>query len=335
MEKLFIIIIIFIVTSLFLLAIPTSSTLKEVRNFAAKKIGKTILIYGIAALAVVAGIYFSEQSDESYYEESYSIYEDPYYEGEGEYARIEKEKEEDELLQSADDSIEKRSIQLIDAVEAGDLETVRDLLDKGVDFSYTNYDGWSAMHIAAEQCNAELIQLLLDHGMEVEPADFDTTPLSYMLHSNDESIEIGFAEILNGYTDYPRTFEVVRILLEHGSNPNAVDGFGMTPLMHAAGDNNIEVMKRLLENGAYLDAVDEYGWTALMHASQDLALQSVEFLVGEGANTRIIATRDNGGVDSAGLNARELAEWTYRTHNMGTSEHLAKISAVLGDNRGF
>jgi ankyrin repeat protein len=330
MEKLFIFIMIFIVISVLLFAFPQSSSLKEMRNYTGKKIGKSLFRYGIVGLAIIIGIYISIESgsgdsysDSNEYDSEY----DPYYEGEEEYERIEKEKAEEEVLQSAGDSIEKRSIQFIDALEMKDLETARNLLESGIDFSFTNYDGWSALHIAAQQCNTEFIQLLLDQGMEVEPKGFDTTPLSYMLHINDE--DVGYKDIVNGHTDYPLTLEAVRILLEHGSNPNAIDDFGMTPLMHAANDNNLEVMKFLLEKGAAINEVDENGWSALMHASYSLAYESVEFLVHQGADTGIVATGNNGGVDSAGLDAKGLAKWTYTTHQTGTAQHLNKITSVL------
>jgi ankyrin repeat protein len=330
MEKLFIFIMIFIVISVLLFVFPQSSSLREMRNFTGKKIGKGMLRYGIVGLAIVIGIYISFESgsrnlnsESNEYESEY----DPYYEGEEEYERIEKEKAEEEVLQSAGDSIEKRSIQFIDALEMHDFKTARNLLEAGIDFSFTNYDGWSALHIAAQQCNTEFIQLLLDHGMEVEPTGFNTTPLSYMLHINDE--DVGYMDIVNGHTDYPFTLEAVRILLEHGSNPNAIDDLGMTPLMHAANDNNLEVMKLLIEKGAVVNEVAENGWSALMHASYSLAFESVEFLIHQGADTGIVATGNNGGVDSAGLDAKGLAEWTYTTHQTGTAEHLSEIRAVL------
>jgi ankyrin repeat protein len=333
MEKLLFLFVIFIFTSILLFVFPRSSSLKEIKDYSTKKIGKSILRYVFVVFIVIIGIYISIESEKnnsnsSSNEEEYSIYNDPYYE-EGEFERIEKDNKEKAILESEVDSIEKRSIQFIDALESQDFEVARNLFYRGVDFSYTNYDGWSALHIVAEQCNTEFIKLLLENGMKVDPDDFNTSPLSYMLSYNDENGSIGQKDVINGHTAYPRTLETVRILIDHGANPNSVDTLGMTPLMHAASDNNIEVMKLLIEKGVDINAVDDYGWTALMHASYSLALESTELLVNEGADTGIIATKNNGGVGSAGLDAKRLAEWIHTTHRLGTADHLANISALL------
>lgn len=98
----------------------------------------------------------------------------------------------------------------------------------------------------------------------------------------------------------------------------------------AASENNIEVMKLLLDKGVDINAVDDSGWTALMHATYSFALQSIELLVNKGANTRMVATKNNGGVESAGLNALSIAEWNHKTQQRGTSDHFSKISILLG-----
>jgi ankyrin repeat protein len=58
----------------------------------------------------------------------------------------------------------------------------------------------------------------------------------------------------------------IRALLDAGANPNTTGGFGMTPLMHAAGNREIEVVRLLLSAGANVTTVDALGKNALHSA---------------------------------------------------------------------
>ena len=60
---------------------------------------------------------------------------------------------------------------------------------------------------------------------------------------------------------------MIKVLLEAGADPNARKNDRMTPLMHAAANNeNPEVIKVLLEAGANLNAKAINGWTPIMFA---------------------------------------------------------------------
>jgi ankyrin repeat protein len=91
--------------------------------------------------------------------------------------------------------------------------------------------------------------------------------------------------------------EVARFLLAHGSNPNARDEAGVTPLLRAAEGDFIEIAKLLLSHGADVDAsCDEYQWTngrwpkgetALMLAAQHGYQDMIELLLQHGANRNL------------------------------------------------
>jgi hypothetical protein len=49
----------------------------------------------------------------------------------------------------------------------------------------------------------------------------------------------------------------IRLLLDHGADVNAADAYGMTPLMNAAGNNNVKVVEWLLARGADVNAVSK------------------------------------------------------------------------------
>ena len=58
------------------------------------------------------------------------------------------------------------------------------------------------------------------------------------------------------------------ILVENGADIEAVDSFGMTPLMHASEEFNIEAVEVLLNRGANPHKSDNDGTTPLMFASR-------------------------------------------------------------------
>ncbi len=64
--------------------------------------------------------------------------------------------------------------------------------------------------------------------------------------------------------------ETAHLLLEFGSNPNDADEYeGWTPLMFAAAEGQIEVIRVLLDYGAIPSAVDRDGDVAADHAAQN------------------------------------------------------------------
>lgn len=76
--------------------------------------------------------------------------------------------------------------------------------------------------------------------------------------------------------------DFVRLLLDHGADPNARDGAGATALMWAAGD--IGKVRLLLASGAQVNAASEDGKTPLMIAArQEGAVALVRLLLERGA----------------------------------------------------
>ncbi len=65
---------------------------------------------------------------------------------------------------------------------------------------------------------------------------------------------------------------LVRLLLDKGSEVNAKDKDGKTPLMAAVGQGNLQVVPLLLDKGADVNARDKDAQTALMHLCQPLTM---------------------------------------------------------------
>ena len=157
---------------------------------------------------------------------------------------------------------------LLDAVRAGDAPTVESLLAGGADPNVAQGDGLTALHVAAEQGDAEITRLLVGAKANVEAKTRigDYTPLHLASAGGHSSIvrsllEAGAdlhavttstgvtplhlaAKALNGES-------TVRVLLEHGAPVNAREAAaGQTPLMFAAAAGRTASVRELLSHGA-------------------------------------------------------------------------------------
>ncbi|RKN85927.1 ankyrin repeat domain-containing protein [Paenibacillus ginsengarvi] len=91
----------------------------------------------------------------------------------------------------------------------------------------------------------------------------------------------------NNYMGYAADYgtDMVRMLLDHGADPNAASWLGVTYLHLAACKGKTAVAELLLEYGANLDAIDdEYGTTPLGWAVKYGQTDMVRWLLGHGAD---------------------------------------------------
>jgi len=98
---------------------------------------------------------------------------------------------------------------LLDAVEAGQIETVRVLLDAGVDIEASKRDGVTPLHAAVRGGYIDIAALLLTEGANPNPTDQrGATPLHYAALRNSAPL--------------------TNLLLEHGAVPGAERLEGLT-----------------------------------------------------------------------------------------------------------
>jgi ankyrin repeat protein len=125
-------------------------------------------------------------------------------------------------------------------------------------------NGETALHVATKNNFAEIVEALLNHGVDVNvkyPSgqtalhiaarkDFESILVS-LLEQDDADVE---AKDPLGRTPLhlaSRSVEVTKLLLEHGADVGTKDNFGFTPLHHAS--TSVEVTKLLLKRGANAD----------------------------------------------------------------------------------
>jgi ankyrin repeat protein len=111
-------------------------------------------------------------------------------------------------------------------------------------------NGDMALHLAARQGDLAAVNALLDAGAAVDARNAqEWTPLFCAAYNHEQ--DCGFAP-------------VVQRLIAAGADVNARIGFGLTPLMLAAGGGEAAVCAALLDAGAEVKAVNDSGRTALM-----------------------------------------------------------------------
>lgn len=128
---------------------------------------------------------------------------------------------------------------------------VKLLLEKGADPNLKcKLYGEMALIEAAYKNEPEIVRILLDKGADVNVRDDrDCTPLRWA---------VGY-----GYID------IVNLLLEKGADVNEKDKDGSTSLITAAYNGKTKVVRILLDKGADINAKNKDGMTALMYAAQE------------------------------------------------------------------
>lgn len=150
------------------------------------------------------------------------------------------------------------------AVENGNSEVVRVLLEAGANPQLKNGVERTALMYLRESATAELVQTLMKSGADI--------------NFHDES---GETPVMNAVTSAP--FEVVRVLIEAGAKLDSRDENGKTILFFAAHNQNPEVVKYLISLGADLSARDDNGETPLIVAAEDGSAATVKSLIVAGA----------------------------------------------------
>ena len=143
-------------------------------------------------------------------------------------------------------------------------------------------DGLTLLFKAIQQNNLRALELLIEKDADLHRCEAvqGSSPLLM-------AVNLGQADM-------------VKVLLESGSDPEIKGVFGQTPLIRSVTEGYFSVLALLLEYGSLLDRRDDTGNTALMHAVEDGQLEMVKALIFAGADTSL--------KNQASMNLLQLAE---------------------------
>jgi len=214
---------------------------------------------------------------------------------------------------------------LLAAAIAGDIPTMKVLIDSGANANETNINGNTPLHYALRrtfmgrrQGRVAVVAFLVNHGAQVNSRTKtgitplmdasntgDTEALKYLV---EHGAQINFAD-KDGRTSLSLAAsqlydDIVIYLVAHDANIDSRDGEGRTPLMQAIAasshltmqtdkDRSVEEVNRLaivnllLGHHADVNFVDKSGWTPLALAAQNNSIEIVTTLIKHGANQNI------------------------------------------------
>ena len=179
---------------------------------------------------------------------------------------------------------------LREAVLSSDTDGVRAALGRGanIDAPIGKKRGHSALLMAAEKGDAQMVTLLLEAGADIE---FANKRGRHALH---RSIWGNAA--------------TMKLLLEAGADVNAPDNRGNRPINLAAYENFQAMVKLLIEAGADVNVRNERKNTPLHHAAEKGSIEAIRLLIAaesninaknKRGNTPLMVARDKGQKEAA------------------------------------
>lgn len=185
-----------------------------------------------------------------------------------------------------------------------DLEKMQELLVyEGLE-NYTNILGMTPFHVASNNKNTKAMQLLVDHGADMNKFK----PQIHGLHEAVYKGEIKTVKALlslgvkpdlvlvNGLTPlciaaFEGCVSMVKLLLKVKANVHHQNSEGFTPLHIAVHNGHTEIVKLLLDRQASVYQVDIHGCTALTIASCKSNSAIVQLLIDAGADVNHTAKK--------------------------------------------
>ena len=150
---------------------------------------------------------------------------------------------------------------------------------------HTSYSyGRTALHLAAEQANLSIIEILLEAGLDIDARD----------EEGQSALHVAVLE---------RREASVKLLLDKGADRDLSDQDGRTALHLAAENGNSEVVKLLLDYQVKVNAKDHSGRTALHRAIEQGHEAVVRLMLQRGADAMVVIDKTALRVTTKGVQA--------------------------------
>ena len=190
------------------------------------------------------------------------------------------------------------------ASENGDLNRVREQLEKGVDVNARSDSGHTALMLAALAGHLEVVRDLLN-------AKADPNIRAYTFHGGEFLTLMAAMNRCNKNWD-----KILDVMIAAGGELNPKTVFSSSPLTYAITHYDPVLVKALIERGADVNLKNEVGATPLMTAvmSRGATVEIIKLLLAAGADAN---ARDNEGktaLEFVDIYVKEKTERAQLTH---------------------
>ena len=188
---------------------------------------------------------------------------------------------------------------LCDEAARGQVDSLKDSLDRGADPNLSDYDHRSALHLAAEEGKLAVVELLISRGANVNCTDrWGNTPLTGAQQNAHTEVanflkskgaecpnEVGNSVISHKMCSAALSGNLneIKKLIEGGASANTNDYDFRHPLHIAAEEGHLEMVKYLVEKGADVNCQDKWTTTPLSGAEACHQHEVVAYLKNQGA----------------------------------------------------
>ena len=158
----------------------------------------------------------------------------------------------------------------------GSADIIRWLLNHGADANACTSSLRTPLYIAAYHMHLDAVQILLKHNADLSLQDISgETPLHETVTNSDDS------------SREEQRVTIMRLLLEHGADPNKCTNDLRTPLHEASSRGQVEAARLLLSYGVKVDEKDHKGKTPFQLAASKGHDEIMKLLVEHGAVPRM------------------------------------------------
>eukprot|EP00741_Cyanophora_paradoxa_P015539 tig00020902_g15000.t1 len=205
-----------------------------------------------------------------------------------------------EIVRQAKEKREQeKTVAMLTEAHKGNLEGVKRYLAMDVDVDSADYDGRTALHLAASDGHIDIIHLLIDRGANLNAKDrYGGTPvIDAVRHKQDEAaallIRFGASACFEDVATMLCTaaadgdIDALRRLVECGVDPGTPDYDGRTALHLAACNGNQAAVEYLIQQGVDLSPLDRNKGTPLQDAVRHGYHHIAELLLRSGAEMKV------------------------------------------------
>ena len=163
------------------------------------------------------------------------------------------------------------STALCEAASNDCYESMRLLVESGANVNQRGLNGNTPLIESVQKCNLEAVKLLVKSGADVNiENDYGCTALFYI---------VPFATYDPYLKEETNTLKIASLLIESGAQINKISDMGRTPLMWSARGGDTEMVKFLLEKGSDSAIVDKGGLSALAWAIISKNYKAADLLI--------------------------------------------------------